>query len=97
MSTTFEGTLPQFFKHASNLVSKSGHLLVDTKHSGWNMFRNQELVPEPIHDWFSVEELRDALYNTKFEEIFLTGFNPTENEIVEPSESHTLLMIVRKS
>jgi len=89
-------TLPQFFQHVAELLCAEGYLFVDTKYSGWKKFKNPEFIPEPIHQWFSLQQLRNALQTSGLQEIKLSGFLPVENKLVAPEDSHTIFLIAQK-
>ena len=89
-------TLQQFFQHVSELLKHNGMLLVDTKNIGWYKFHDPGYTPEPIHQWFSVKEIRNVLETSELKEIKLSGFLPSENKLVAPDASHTIFLIAQK-
>ena len=88
-------TLSQFFEHSSDLLLPGGWLFVDTKYIGWEKFKEPNINPEPIHQWFDLEQIREALQESNLIEKKLSGFLPTENKIVEPESSHTVYLVAR--
>ena len=89
-------SLSQFFKHVAVLLHPKGKLLVDTKYIGWKKFKDPKIIPEPIHQWFSIQQLRHALHASGLQEVKLSGFLPAENKLVEPEDSHTIFLIAQK-
>jgi len=89
-------TLSQFFQHVARILRSQGTLFVDTKYIGWKEFKNPDFTPEPIHQWFSVLQIRDALQTSELQEVKLFGFLPAENKLVELEDSHTMFLIAKK-
>ena len=90
-------TLKQFFQHVAELLKHDGMLLVDTKNIDWKKFHDQKYIPEPIHQWFSVHQIRNALKTSGLKEIKISGFLPSENRLVKPNESHTFFLKAQKN
>ena len=90
-------TLSQFFKHVSTLLLPGGWLFIDTKYIGWEKFKEPSILPESIHQWFDLVQIRDALNESNLSEKKLMGFLPVENKIVEPKSSHTIYLVARYS
>lgn len=88
-------TLSQFFKHVSDLLLPGGWLFVDTKYIGWERFKEPGIVPESIHQWFDLKQIREALQESSLIEKKLSGFLPDENKIVDPKLSHTVYLVAR--
>ena len=77
------------------MLLPGGWLFVDTKYIGWEKFKEPNINPEPIHQWFDLEQIREALQESNIIEKKLSGYLPTENKIVEPDSSHTVYLVAR--
>jgi ubiquinone/menaquinone biosynthesis C-methylase UbiE len=88
-------SLEQFFVHARRLLKAEGCVLADTKHLDWNKFLEPNFTPEPIHNWFTVKDIRQAINKSGLIEKEVFGFQPEKYEIVDPCEAHTLICIAR--
>lgn len=85
-----------FFTRASRLLNPGGMVYVDTKHVGWRRFRKPSFFPESGLDWFSLDQLAQAVSGAGLTLEKTAGFLPAQAEIVPPEDSHNLFLIAVK-
>lgn len=87
----------QFFDLANRSLNLNGKIFLDTKNKNWVKFKEPDFYPETTLTWFDIDELILAAEDAGFSNIIARGFDPGENTIVKPNESHTIFLTAEKT
>lgn len=77
-------------------LAPDGRLLLTTKNIEWDSFTSGKLRPEKTHSWFTVKTIHEALATAGLHPQLTVGVLPTERQIVNVDQSHTMLVIARR-